>query len=119
MHEEARKPEDSTTREKWSEATGQAILLGAVAWALFALIQAHWYVPKFNVHPFGARWLAVTFLTGAVPPLLVLLLAFLAIWLIGAVRGRADPRRAYRDGLIVACVFTLVINAGIWIGQSQ
>ena len=119
MHDEADEPEDGGSRAKWSEATGQAILLGAIAWALFALAQAHWYMPRFNVHPYGARWLAVTFLTGAVPPLLVLLLAFLASWLFGAVRGRSDPWRAYRDGLVVACVFTLVINIGIWLGQSQ
>src|SRR5215212_4371415 len=119
MHDGAQEPEKSSTRAKWSEAAGQAILLGAVAWALFALIQSHWYIPKFDVHPFAARWVAVTFVTGAVPPLLVLLLAFLASWLIGALRGRADPWRSYRDGLLVACVFMLVINIGIWIGQAQ
>lgn len=119
MQDEAEQPERSTTKAKWSEATGQAILLGAVAWALFALIQAHWYIPKFDVHPYEARWAAVTFMTGAVPPLLVLVLAFLASWLVGAVRGRADPWRSYRDGLLVACVFMVVINAGIWLGQAQ
>jgi hypothetical protein len=117
MEEPAREPEQSSSKAKWSEAVGQAILLGAVAWTLFTLLQARWYMPAFNVRPFGAKWIAVTFLTGAVPTLLVLLLAFLLSWLIGAIRGRADPWRSYRDGLIVACVFTLLVNIGIWIGQ--
>ena len=101
-----------------SEAAGQAILLAGIAWTLFSLIQAPWYIPKFNVHPLDARWFAVTVVTGAVPPLLVLFLVFLASWMIGAVRGRSDPWRSYRDGLIVASGFTLLVNAGMWIGQS-
>ena len=119
MEEPALEPQGSSTKAKWSEAAGQAILLAGIAWSLFTLIQAGWYMPTFNVHPFGARWFAVTFLTGAVPPLLVLLFAFLASWLIGAIRGRADPWRSYRDGLIVAAVFTLLVNFGMWFSQSQ
>lgn len=119
MDEEAREAEKSTTRSKWSEAAGQAILLTAIAWTLFTLVQAPWYMPTFNVQPYGAKWLAVTLLTGAVPTLLVLLLAFLASWLIGAIRGRADPWRSYRDGLVVAGLFTLLMNLGIWFGQPQ
>jgi len=110
-------PEGPSTRAKWSEAMGQAILLAAIAWALFTLIQASWYVPTFEIRPFGARWLAFTFLTGAVPTLLVLLFAFLASWLIGAIRRRADAWRSYRDGLIVASLFTLLVNVGLWFGQ--
>ena len=117
MQDEAQKPEEPSTKAKLSEATGQAILLGAVAWALFALIQAGWYMPAFGVHPYEVKWLAVTFVTGALPPLLVLLLAFLVSWVIGALRRRADPWRSYRDGLIVACVFTVLVNLGIWLGQ--
>lgn len=119
MEEPAGEPNQPTTMAKWSSATGQAILLAAVAWSLFTLIQARWYMPAFNVHPFGAKWLAVTFLTGAVPTLLVLFLAFLASWLIGAVRRRADPWRSYRDGLVVASLFTLLVNLGMWFSQSQ
>ena len=119
MEEPAHEPHQSSTRAKWSSATGQAILLAAIAWSLFTLIQAHWYMPTFNVQPFGAKWLAVTFVTGAVPTLLVLFVAFLASWLIGAIRRRADPWRSYRDGLVVASVFTLLINFGMWFGQSQ
>ena len=111
-------PEEPGSRAKWSEAAGQAILLSAIGWSLFALAQAHWYMPRFNVHPYNARWAAVTFLTGAVPPLVVLFLSFLASWLIGAVRGRADPWRAYRDGLIVASVFTLLVNVGLWLTEG-
>src|SRR3954471_23934395 len=117
MEEPAEGPEESTARAKWSEAAGQAILLAGTAWALFMLIQPRWYIPTFDVHPFDARWFAVTFVTGAVPALLVLLFAFLASWLIGALRRRPDPWRSYRDGLVVACLFTLLINAGIWFGQ--
>src|SRR3954470_457634 len=112
MEEPAEGPEEST-KAKWSEAAGQAILLAAIAWTLFTLIQARWYIPAFGAPPFGARWFAVTFITGAVPALLVLLFAFLASWVMGAIRRRADPWRSYRDGLIVACLFTLLINAGI------
>jgi hypothetical protein len=119
MEEPARGPKESTTKAKWSEAAGQAILLAAIAWALFSLIQAPWYIPAFDAQPYGAKWLAVTFITGAVPPLLVLLLAFLASWLIGVIRRRPDPWRSYRDGLVVACAFTVLINLGIWAGQSQ
>jgi hypothetical protein len=119
MEEPAREPEESTARAKWSEATGRAILLAAMAWALFILVQARWYIPTFNAPPYGARWLAVTLLTGAVPPLLVLLLAFLGSWLIGALRRRADPWRSYRDGLIVACVFTVLLNLGIWLDLAR
>ena len=119
MHDEAHKPEEPSTKAKLSEAAGQAILLAAIAWALFALIQARWYIPAFNAPPFGAKWLVLTFVTGAVPTLLVLLFAFLASWLIGAVRGRADPWRSYRDGLVIACIFTVLANVGIWFGQSQ
>ena len=36
-----------------------------------------------------------------------------------ALRRRADPWRCYRDGLIVASVFTLLINIVIRIGQLQ
>ena len=119
MEEPAHEPNQPSTKAKWSSATGQAILLVAIAWALFTLIQARWYMPTFDVHPFGAKWLAVTLLTGAVPTLLVLFLAFLASWLIGALRGRADPWRSYRDGLVVASVFTLLVNLGLWFGQFQ
>lgn len=119
MEEPAHEPQKSSTRAKWSSATGQAILLAAIAWSLFTLIQASWYMPTFNVQPFGVKWLAVTFVTGAVPTLLVLFLAFLASWLIGAIRRRPDPWRSYRDGLVVASVFTLLLNFGMWFGQSQ
>ena len=120
MEEPAHGPEEPTSsRAKWSAATGQAILLAAIAWSLFSLLQAPWYMPTFNVHPMGARWLAVTFITGAVPALLVLLFGFLASWLIGAIRRRPDPWRSYRDGLIVASVFTLLVNLGMLIGQPQ
>jgi hypothetical protein len=119
MEEPAHEPDQTSASAKWSSATGQAILLVVVAWSLFTLIQARWYIPTFNVHPYGAKWLAVTFLTGAVPTLLVLFLAFLASWLIGALRGRADPWRSYRDGLVVASLFTLLVNFGLWFGQPQ
>jgi hypothetical protein len=119
MEEPAREPPESSAKARWSAATGQAILLAAVAWSLFALIQARWYMPTFNVHPYEAKWLAVTILTGAVPPLLVLLFAFLGSWLIGAIRRRADPWRSYRDGLVVAAVFTLLVNLGMWVGQLR
>jgi hypothetical protein len=118
MEEPAREPQESSTRARWSEAAGQAILLAGIAWSLFTLAQARWYLPTFNVQPFGAKWFAVTFVTGALPSLLVLLLTFLLSWLIGAVRGRPDPWRSYRDGLIVASVFTLLINLGMWFSQS-
>jgi hypothetical protein len=118
MEEPAPEPE-SSTRAKWSEAVGQAILLAAIAWALFTLLQAPWYTSTFHVQPYRADWVAVTFLTGAVPPLLVLLFVFLTSWLIGAIRRRANPWRSYRDGLVVACVFTLLINIAIRIGQLQ
>ena len=108
-----------STKARWSEATGQAILLAAIAWSLFTLIQAGWYMPAFNVHPFEAKWLAFTFLTGAVPTLLVLVVAFLISWLIGAIRRRPDPWRSYRDGLVVASIFTLFLNFGMWFGQFQ
>ena len=117
MQDEARKPEERDTGARLSEAAGQAILLAGTAWAMFALIQAGWYIAAFDVHPFSARWLIFTLLAGALPTLLVLLLAFLVSWLIGAIRGRADPWRSYRDGLIVACIFTLLINFALWIGQ--
>jgi hypothetical protein len=114
MEEPAGEPEEPSTKAKWSEATGQAILLAGIAWSLFALVQARWYIPTFKVQPFGVKWIAVTLLTGAAPTLLVLFLSFLLSWLIGAVRGRADPWRSYRDGLIVASVFTLLVNIGLW-----
>jgi hypothetical protein len=118
MEDPGRGPQEPSTKAKWSEAAGQAILLTAIAWALFTLVQAHWYVPAFDARPFGAKWLVVTFVTGAVPPLLVLFLAFLASWLIGALRHRADPWRSYRDGLVVASLFTLLANVGMLFGQS-
>ena len=119
MDEPAPEPDESSTRAKLSEAVGQAILLAAMAWALFTLVQAPWYISTFHVRPYRADWVAVTFLTGAVPPLVVLFLVFLASWLFGALRRRADPWRSYRDGLIVASVFTLLINIAIRIGQLQ
>ena len=119
MEEPAHEPNESATKAKLSSATGQAMLLVVIAWSLFTLVQARWYMPTFHVQPYGAKWLVVTFLTGAVPTLLVLFFAFLASWLIGAIRGRADPWRSYRDGLVVASVFTLLINFGLWFGQSQ
>jgi hypothetical protein len=118
MEDPAREPEEPSTRAKWSEATGQAILLAGVAWSLFSLVQARWYMPAFNVHPYNPKWFAVTFLTGAVPTLVVLLLSFLASWLVGTMRGRADPWRSWRDGVIVASVFTLLINLGMWFAQG-
>jgi hypothetical protein len=119
MEEPAPEPPQSSTRAKWSAATGQAILLVAIAWSLFTLIQARWYMQTFNVRPFDAKWLAVTFITGALPTLAVLLLAFLISWMIGAIRRRPDPWRSYRDGLVVASVFTLLINFGMWFGQPH
>lgn len=117
MEEPGGEPQDVTTGARWSEATGQAILLAAVAWALFTLVQASWYMPLFDARPFNAKWVLVTFVTGALPPLLVLFLAFLGSLLIGTLRRRADPWRSYRDGLVVASVFTLLINLGMLIGR--
>ena len=119
MDEPAGEPEKPSSKAKWSEAAGQAILLAGIAWSLFALAQARWYMPRFDVHPYDARWAAVTLLTGAAPPLVVLFLAFSASWLIGAARGRADPWRSYRDGLIVASVFTLLVNLALWIAHLR
>jgi hypothetical protein len=119
MEEPAPEPRDSTNKAKLSEATGQAILLVAIAWALFTLVQAPWYMPRFNVHFFDPRWFAVTFLTGVVPTLAVLVFIFLASWLVGAIRGRADPWRSYRDGLVVASVFTFLINFGLWVSPPH
>lgn len=116
MEEPAGEPPEPDSRAKWSEATGQAILLAGIAWSLFTLVQARWYMPAFNVHPYDARFFAVTFVTGAVPTLVVLFLAFLASWLIGAARGRADPWLAYRDAVVVALAFTLLANLGMWLG---
>ena len=118
MDEPAGEPREPSTKAKWSEAAGQAILLAGIAWSLFMLVQARWYMPTFDVQPVGVKWFAVTFLTGVVPALVVLLLAFLASWLVGIVRGRADPWRSYRDGLIVASLFTLLGNLGMWISQA-
>ena len=116
MEEPAGEPEEPSTKAKWSEATGQAILLAAIAWSLFTLVQARWYMPAFGIHPYDVKWFAVTFLTGAVPTLIVLFLAFLLSWLIAAVRGRADPWRSWRDAVIVALAFTLLANLGMWLG---
>jgi hypothetical protein len=116
LEEPAGEPEEPSNKAKWSEATGQAILLAGIAWSLFTLVQARWYMPAFNVHPYDARWFAVTFVTGAIPPLVVLFLAFLLSWLIGAMRGRADPWRSWRDGVLVALGFTVLANLGMWFG---
>ncbi|HEX6374491.1 MAG TPA: hypothetical protein VFZ91_02100 [Allosphingosinicella sp.] len=118
MEDPAPGPEQSSTIAKWSEALGQAILLAAIAWALFALMQAPWYTATFDAQPLRAKWVAVTFLIGAVPPLAVLLFVFLTSWLIGAVTGRADPWRSYRDGLILACAFTVLGNFAFWFLRS-
>jgi hypothetical protein len=118
MEGPAGEPEEPGSKARWSEAAGQAILLSAIAWSVFALAQAHWYMPRFHVRPYEARWAAVTFLTGALPPLLVLFASFIASWLIRAVRGRADSWRAYRDGLIVASLFTLLVNFGLWFSHG-
>jgi hypothetical protein len=118
MEEPAGEPEEPSTRAKLSEATGQAILLAGIAWSLFTLVQARWYMPAFNVRPYDPKWFAVTFLTGAVPPLAVLLVAFLASWLVGAVRGRADPWRAWRNAVIVALAVTLLVNLAMWLGRG-
>jgi hypothetical protein len=119
MEEPGGDPRQSSNKAKWSEAAGQGILLVAMAWSLFALLQARWYMTTFNIRPLGPSWLAFTFLTGAVPTLLALLLAFAASWLIGAVRSRADPWRSYRDGLVVAAAFTLLMNFAMLFGQSR
>ena len=119
MEEPAREPEEPGTKARWSEAAGQAILLAGIAWSIFSLFQARWYMPTFDVHPYDSKWFALTFLTGAVPTLLVLLLAFLLSWLVGTLRGRGDPWRSWRDGLVVASVFMLLINIGMWLGQGQ
>ena len=116
MDDPAGEPPEPSSKAKWSEATGQAILLAAIAWSLFAMVQARWYMPAFDIHPYGARWFAVTFLTGAVPALLALFLAFLVSWLVGAIRGRPDPWRSWRDGIIAALGFVLRVNLGRWFG---
>lgn len=119
MEGPAGEPPKPGTKAKWSEATGQVILLAGIAWSVFALAQARWYIPAFEAYPYGAKWFAVTFLTGAVPALLVLFLSFLVSWLVGAVRGRADPWRSWRDGVIVAGVFTLLVNLAMWFGFGR
>jgi hypothetical protein len=119
MEEPAQEPEEPSTKAKWSEAAGQAILLAGISWSIFSLVQARWYMPTFGVHPYDSKWFALTFLTGAVPTLLVLVLAFLLSWLIGTLRGRADPWRSWRDGVVVASVFILMINIGMWLGQGR
>ncbi|HYD37252.1 MAG TPA: hypothetical protein VEA60_06535 [Allosphingosinicella sp.] len=118
LEDPAGEPEEPSSRAKWSEATGQAILLTGIAWSLFTLGQARWYMPAFNVHPYDVRFFAVTFLTGAVPTLLVLVVAFVASWLIGRLRGRADPWRAWRDAVVAALVFTVLANVGMWLGEG-
>lgn len=119
MEEPAQEPEEPSTKAKWSEAAGQAILLAGIAWSIFSLFQARWYMPTFHVHPYDSKWFALTFLTGAVPTLFVLVLAFLVSWLIGTLRGRADPWRSWRDGVVIASVFMLLINIGMWLGQGE
>lgn len=119
MEEPAGEPPEPDSKARWSEATGQLILLAGIAWSIFALLQARWYMPRLDIHPYDARWFAFTFLTGAVPTLLVLSLAFLTSWLIGAMRGRPDPWRSWRDGLVIASVFMLLINIGMWLGQGH
>ncbi|HEX8622776.1 MAG TPA: hypothetical protein VF718_12470 [Allosphingosinicella sp.] len=119
MEEPAGEPRERDTKAKWSEATGQAILLAGIGWSLFSLAQARWYMPAFNAYPYGARWFAVTFFTGAVPTLAVLFLAFLASWLLGALRGRSDPWRSWRDGVLLATLFTLLVNLGMWLGLGH
>jgi hypothetical protein len=118
MEEPAGEPPEPGTKAKWSEATGQAILLAGIAWSIFALAQARWYMPAFQAYPYGARWFAVTFLAGAVPPLLVLLFSFLVSWLVGTIRRRGDPWRSWRDGVIVAAAFTGLFNLGLWFTQG-
>ena len=119
MEEPAGEPEEPSTKAKWSEAAGQAILLAGIAWSLFALAQARWYMPRLDIHLYNSKWFFFTFLTGAVPTLLVLALAFLTSWLIGAMRGRGDPWRSWRDGVVIASVFMILINIGMWLGQGQ
>src|SRR3712207_815474 len=114
----AGEPEKSGTRAKWSEAAGQAILLATVAWVLFTLLPARWYLPALDLHSNAAQWLVFTFLVGAVPALLRLFFIFLASWLIGRVRRSADPWRSWRDGLVVAYVFTLLVNTGMWFARA-
>ena len=112
-------PGKPSSLAKWSEATGQAILLATVAWVLFTLLPARWYLPALDLHSNALQWLAFTFLVGAVPALLVLFFIFLASWLIGRVRRSADPWRSYRDGLVVAYVFTLLVNTGMWFARAH
>ncbi|HEX8573103.1 MAG TPA: hypothetical protein VF759_10160 [Allosphingosinicella sp.] len=119
MEEPGHQPKDSGSTAKWSEAAGQAILLAGISWSAFALIQADWYRPAFNVQPYDAKWVAVTLVTGAVPSLVVLLLAFLLSWLVRAMAARPDPWRSYRDGLVTASVFTLLVNLGMWLSQPR
>jgi hypothetical protein len=118
MEEPAGEPSERGWTARWSEAVGQAILLAGIAWSLCMLVQARWYMPTFNVQPYAPKWFAVTFLTGAMPALVVLLLGFLSSWLVGIARRRADPWRSYRDGLIVASLFTLLVNLGMWFGRA-
>lgn len=119
LEEPAREPEEPSAKARWSEAVGQAILLAGIAWSIFSLLQARWYMPTFDVRPYDSRWFALTFLTGAVPTLVVLFLAFLLSWLIGTIRGRSDAWRSWRHAVVVASVFMLLINIGMWLGQGH
>lgn len=119
MEEPAGESDEASSRAKWSEAAGQAILLTGISWSIFSLVQARWYMPTFGVHPYDSKWFALTFLTGAVPTLLVLILAFVVSWLIGALSGRGDPWRSWRSGVVIASVFTLLVNIGMWLSQGR
>lgn len=119
MSEADERPREPAVQSKSSEAIAEIFLLSVMAWVLFFLVQAPWYMPTFNVEPYGPTWFAVSFVAGVVPTLAILLVAFGLSWLVGLIRGRVDMWRCYQVGLIVAFAFTLLVNFGIWYGQSQ
>jgi hypothetical protein len=101
------------------KASLQLFALTSVAWISNILIQPE--PPGVNVIPFGPKWLVYTYLMAAIvfvfTPFLIVLFVGLVVFRFGL--RKANCRQAYRAAFIVAAIWAMLGNYGLWYGKCR
>ena len=100
----------------WRQAGAEIVILGAVSWVLFFLIDGD--MGTLNVEPLTPTWLFATFLFGVVTPALVaMFIAFTISLAVGMMRKRPNVERSYHHAIIAGIIVTGLWYFGLWYGR--
>jgi hypothetical protein len=109
----------SENRVSLRKASLEVLALVTVAWIINIFIEPD--PPGVNVTPFGLKWFVYTYLMAAIvsvfAPFLVALLVGLVIFSI--VLRKANYGQVYRSALILAAIWTVLGNYGLWYGKCR